>query len=133
MNLTQLDRIESKIDKLLAAQGIEGSVDAPPKDPVTFEDIFGPKPSPSVGQDYSTWLKHKALTGEILQFVPAEYVAGAYELLARTGVKPVFLYHDGRLRAILEGGVNPWFTDPENFVGSNVEGIIRSVLNSQGR
>lgn len=130
----QLDRIEKKLDSLIAGLADKDSPfarddDAPPqqRDPVEgFERVFGPKPKIGTAE-YALWRKKIPLATKVYAAVPDEYEAGAMELAAATGVKAVFLEYNGKLQAALTVEVSPWLTEPENFVGSNVEGLKRAV------
>jgi len=137
----QLDRIEQKIDKLIAGlMDKESPFDrtddgAPsPFEPVAgIEKILGPKPHPSKATDGSVWRREAAKITKVYSDIPDEYEVGAMELAATTGVKAVFCEYDGATKGCLRAGLPPamWLVDAENFVGSNIEGLIRSVKDSQ--
>ena len=140
----QLARIEKKVDGLIEDINtlIEGLADkqspfareddAPPQvrqGVEGFERVFGPKPKVGTA-DYSAWRKQIPLTAKVYAAVPDEYEAGAMELASRTGVKAVFVEHGGTVKAALTVDPAPWFVEPERFVGANVEGLIRAVLDA---
>lgn len=130
----QLDRMEKKLDVLV--NGLTGKQspfsrddDAPPqqRDPVEgFERVFGPKPKIGTAE-YALWRLQILKTNKVYASVPDEFEAGAMDLAAETGVKAVFLEYEGELKAALTVEPSPWFTDPTNFIGSNVEGLKRAV------
>lgn len=136
----QLDRIERMVKVLYdgrAGQGHPMKVDDDAPDPVQpvmgFDRVFGPKPHPSESTNGTVWRNEARKVTKVYQAVPGAYVAGAIELAARTGVKAVFLEYLGSTKACVRPGLPPnlWLVDATNFLGSNIEGLIRSVLDSK--
>lgn len=135
----QLDRIEGKIDKLIAGLTDKRSpfdrTDDGAPDPVQpiagFDKVFGPKPHPSDATAGTVWRNEAKKVTTVYDDIPGRFEAGAMELAARTGVKAIFLEYNGQTKACLRPGLPPWLVDANNFIGSGVEGLIRAVLDSQ--
>lgn len=134
----QLDRIEAKIDslieKLFNKQSPFDRVSGEPFTVISGVDkILGPKPSPSEATDGSVWRREASRISKIYSSIPEAFVEGSMTLAAATGVVPIFFERKGssEILAVLDPGLTPWVTPSGNFIGSNVQGLIRAVLDSR--
>lgn len=138
--MADLDRIQKLVEEIHAGlfgkerlgenAGDDGAPD-PVQPVVGFDKVFGPKPHPSDATAGTIWRREATRVTKVYEDIPSEYEAGAMELAAQTGVKAVFLEYQGQTKASVKPGLSPWLVDASNFVGSNVEGLIRSVLDNK--
>lgn len=136
---TQLDRIEAKIDALSAALTNKQSPfdrkddgAAPAFVPVDgVEKVLGPKPAPQASTARTIWTNEAKKITKVYTDIPSAYEAGAMKLAAATGVIAVFVDYNGTTRASLRAGFPLWLVDAANFVGSGVEGLIRTVEDAE--
>ena len=137
----QLDRIEAKLDglieKLVNKQSPFDRVSGEPFTVIAgVEKILGPKPSPSEATDGTVWRREASKISKIYSSIPEAFIEGSLTLAAATGVVPVFFERfserkaGSEVLAVLDPGLTPWVTPAENFIGSNVQGLIRAVLDS---
>lgn len=109
--------------------------DAPdPVQPVEgFDRVFGPRPHPSDSTNGSVWRREAAKVTKVYENVPDKYEAGALRLASETGVVAVFLEYAGQTKACIRPGLPPklWLVDAQNFVGANIEGLLRSVKDAK--
>lgn len=130
----QLDRIENIVTEILDRMTAERDSpfdrddDAPPQFvPVPgTELVLGPRPKDAT--ELSLWREKAKDISSVTTKIPEEISDGVLKFVAATGfVPPAFVVYQGGDYVVLRTGVRAlWIKPFSNFLGDNVNGVIRA-------